>query len=49
MRLAEDVAAAVRQSDSITHVVYANSIQAGNGTPYGTGKAAGGGDALHGG
>ncbi|MBM6401105.1 polysaccharide biosynthesis C-terminal domain-containing protein [Phycicoccus sonneratiae] len=38
--LAEDVAAAVRAAGHPVRVVYANSIQDGNGTPYGTGKAA---------
>jgi UDP-2-acetamido-2,6-beta-L-arabino-hexul-4-ose reductase len=38
IELAEAVAAAVRASDSIKRVVYANSIQAGNHSPYGTGK-----------
>ena len=36
--LAEAVAAAVRASGSVGRIVYANSIQAGNGSPYGTGK-----------
>lgn len=39
VRLAEDLAAAVRAADSPVRVVYANSIQHGNGTPYGRGKA----------
>lgn len=39
--LAEDVAAAVRAADRPVRVVYANSIQDGNGTPYGIGKARG--------
>lgn len=38
-RLAADVAAAVRHAEDPVRVVYANSIQHGNGTPYGTGKA----------
>ena len=38
--LAEDVAAAVRAGGGSPVLVFANSIQAGNGTPYGTGKAA---------
>jgi UDP-2-acetamido-2,6-beta-L-arabino-hexul-4-ose reductase len=38
VRLAEAVARAVHSSDSIQRVVYANSIQSGNGSPYGTGK-----------
>ncbi|QKE85630.1 NAD-dependent epimerase/dehydratase family protein [Arthrobacter sp. NEB 688] len=37
--LARDVVAAVRAADRPVRVVYANSIQDGNGTPYGTGKA----------
>jgi UDP-2-acetamido-2,6-beta-L-arabino-hexul-4-ose reductase len=40
--LAEAVATAIRRSGRPVPVVYANSIQAGNGTPYGTGKAAAG-------
>lgn len=36
--LARDLAAALAQVGSPLRVVYANSIQAGNGTPYGTGK-----------
>ena len=39
--LATDVARAVRTSERVGRVVYADSIQAGNGTPYGTGKATG--------
>lgn len=39
VRLAEDVAAAVRAAGHPVRVVFANSIQDGNGTPYGTGKA----------
>ncbi len=38
VRLAEGVAAAVRESGRSIRVIYANSIQDGNGTPYGTGK-----------
>lgn len=38
--LARDVAAALPRAVAGVRVVYANSIQAGNGTPYGTGKAA---------
>jgi len=38
--LAHNVAAAVRVSDRSVRMVYANSIQDGNGTPYGQGKAA---------
>ncbi|MEI2812164.1 MAG: NAD-dependent epimerase/dehydratase family protein [Nocardioides sp.] len=37
--LAADVAAAVRHAEDPVRVVYANSIQHGNCTPYGTGKA----------
>lgn len=37
--LARDLADAIARGDSSLRVVYANSIQAGNGTPYGTGKA----------
>lgn len=37
--LAEDVAQAVRQSRSVTRVVFANSIWAGTASPYGAGKA----------
>lgn len=36
--LARDLAAAISGASSPLRVVYANSIQAGNGTPYGTGK-----------
>ncbi|HMM93620.1 NAD-dependent epimerase/dehydratase family protein [Phycicoccus sp.] len=43
VRLAEDVAAAVRAAGHPVRVVYANSIQDGNGTAYGTGKASGAG------
>lgn len=42
VRLAKDVADVVRGSQGINHVVYANSIQRGNGTPYGAGKEAAG-------
>lgn len=38
--LARDLAAALAQVSSPLRVVYANSIQAGNSTPYGTGKQA---------
>lgn len=38
VRLAMDVAEAVRQARRPLRVVYANSIQTGNGTPYGNGK-----------
>lgn len=41
VRLAQDVADAVRAAGHPVRVVYANSIQHGNGTPYGTGKARG--------
>ncbi|NYF97387.1 NAD-dependent epimerase/dehydratase family protein [Janibacter cremeus] len=37
-RLAEDLAKAITAKGAPLRVVYANSIQAGNGTPYGTGK-----------
>lgn len=36
--LAEDLASAISAAGSPLRVVYANSVQAGNGTPYGTGK-----------
>lgn len=36
--LATDLAAAINTADAPLRVVYANSVQAGNGTPYGTGK-----------
>lgn len=36
--LARDLASAISAAGSPLRVVYANSIQAGNGTPYGTGK-----------
>lgn len=39
VQLARDVADAV-QASSALRIVFANSIQAGNGTPYGTGKGA---------
>ena len=39
IQLAKDVADAVRAAGHPVRVVYANSIQAGNGTPYGTGKS----------
>ena len=38
-RLADDVATAVRGASDAVRVVYANSIQHGNGTPYGSGKS----------
>ena len=38
VRLAEEITAAVRASGRPMRLVYANSIQSGNGTPYGTGK-----------
>lgn len=38
VQLAEDLAAAMAAKGDPLRVVYANSIQAGNGTPYGTGK-----------
>jgi UDP-2-acetamido-2,6-beta-L-arabino-hexul-4-ose reductase len=38
VRLAEDVAEAIAASGGPVRVVFANSIQAGNDTPYGTGK-----------
>ncbi len=38
VQLADDLAYALRQDGAPVRVVYANSIQAGNGTPYGTGK-----------
>lgn len=38
VRLATDVAVAVRSSRSKPRIIFANSIQAGNGTPYGIGK-----------
>lgn len=40
VELARRVADAARRSGSAPRIVYANSIQAGNSTPYGTGKAA---------
>lgn len=39
VRLADDVARALAAARAPLRVVYANSIQANNGTPYGTGKA----------
>lgn len=39
VRLARDLADAVSQAPGAPAIVYANTIQAGNGTPYGTGKA----------
>lgn len=39
-QLARDLADAVNRSGRKPTIVYANTIQAGNGTPYGTGKAA---------
>lgn len=38
LRLAEDVARAVRATNTVSRIVYANSIQTGNHTPYGSGK-----------
>ena len=38
-RLAQDLADAVNRATGAPTLVYANTIQAGNGTPYGTGKA----------
>lgn len=38
VQLAQDLAAAVTAAGRPVRVVYANSIQAGNGTPYGAGK-----------
>lgn len=40
--LAESLAKAVRAAGTVTRVVYANSIQSGNPTPYGIGKGAAG-------
>lgn len=37
--LARDLAEAISRSGRVKRVVFANSIQAGNGTPYGAGKA----------
>lgn len=37
-RLAEDLSSAITAQGSPVRIVYANSIQAGNGTPYGSGK-----------
>jgi UDP-2-acetamido-2,6-beta-L-arabino-hexul-4-ose reductase len=39
IRLARDVAAAAGASGTPTRIVFANSIQSGNDSPYGTGKA----------
>ena len=39
VQLANDVAEAVDESGGHPRIVFANSIQAGNGTPYGSGKA----------
>jgi UDP-2-acetamido-2,6-beta-L-arabino-hexul-4-ose reductase len=39
VQLAQDVAGAVRQAERPVRIVFANSIQSGNGTAYGTGKA----------
>ncbi len=39
VRLADDLVAAVMESDRPLRFVFANSVQHGNGTPYGTGKA----------
>jgi len=38
-QLARDLAGAVNAASGTPAIVYANTIQAGNGTPYGTGKA----------
>jgi UDP-2-acetamido-2,6-beta-L-arabino-hexul-4-ose reductase len=40
LRLARELVTAVRDAGQPRRVVFANSIQAGNGTPYGEGKAA---------
>ncbi len=40
IRLAADLAAAIPRAAGLGHVVYADSVQAGNDSPYGTGKAA---------
>lgn len=40
VRLAADLAVALSAARRGLHVVYANSVQAGNGSPYGRGKAA---------
>ena len=45
VELAESLAAAIRAAGSIKRVVYANSTQSGNSTPYGRGKV-GAGDLL---
>ncbi|WP_109471071.1 NAD-dependent epimerase/dehydratase family protein [Ornithinimicrobium cavernae] len=42
VRVAEDVASAITAQGGPVRVVYANSIQAGNSTPYGTGKESAG-------
>jgi UDP-2-acetamido-2,6-beta-L-arabino-hexul-4-ose reductase len=39
VRLARELAGAVSRAPGAPAIVYANTIQAGNGTPYGTGKA----------
>lgn len=39
VRLARDLADAVERTPGAPAIAYANTIQAGNGTPYGTGKA----------
>ncbi len=39
VRLAEDLAAAIGHRNEPTRIIFANSIQDSNGTPYGTGKA----------
>lgn len=39
IELAEDLAAALPRSGTLRRVVYADSVQAGNDTPYGSGKA----------
>lgn len=41
VQLAKDLAEAVRRARQAPAVVFANSAQVGNGTPYGTGKASG--------
>src|SRR5699024_3380792 len=40
IRLAQDLAHALSTSQKPVDVVFANSVHAANGTPYGTGKAA---------
>jgi len=42
LQLAQDLVDAIRRSGASPRLVYANSIQAGNGTPYGNGKEAAG-------